>query len=81
MAKKNDYAQYTCDRCGKQEYLPEGASTVNRWYPMSRITADGITMNYLFDNDCYADYQQLVASQDAAFNTFMKNIDTEEAGK
>lgn len=80
MAKKTNYAQYACDRCGKQEYLLEGAVTVNKWYAVRRITADGVTQDYVFDAACYEQYQQLMATQDAAFNDFMANT-TEEATK
>lgn len=73
MAKKSDYSQYTCDRCGKLEYLPEGAVTVNRWYPVTRVTADAVEQSYLFDASCYQAYQSLMQTQDQAFNTYMKN--------
>jgi hypothetical protein len=80
MAKKTNYVEYTCDRDQKREYLPENAVTVNKWYAVKRITADGVAQDYMFDAACYEKYQQLMATQDQAFNDFMANT-TEEATK
>jgi ribosomal protein S27AE len=75
MAKISDFTKYVCDRCGKIEYLPADATTVNRWYQIKRITADTIPQDKLFCASCYQAYQELMVKQDAAYNDFMNNLE------
>lgn len=77
MAKKTGYVEYTCDRCNKREYLKEDGQYANRWYAISRYSADAVKQDRTFCNNCYGEYQDLMSDQDAAYNTFMQNKDGE----
>lgn len=72
MAKKYNFFEYTCDRCGKREYVPNGAQLANRWYQVSRFMANGTESDLWLCSNCYAEYQTLMEDQDTAYTTYMK---------
>ncbi len=71
MAKTDGITRYVCDRCGKIEYLVSDDPRKSDWRDVSRVTADGVDTKRLLCSTCNKEYKSLVATQDAAFNSFM----------
>lgn len=77
MAKTAGYTKFECDRIGyhegeggKVEYLADTDSRKNDWHTVSRVTADGNTVQFLFCAECWQAYKALATSQDAEFSAF-----------
>lgn len=75
MPKKTGITDYTCDRCGKQQYIADGEPAASEWREISRITADGVDSKRLLCKDCTSQYRKLATEQDTAFNAFMANAE------
>lgn len=74
MAKTDNITKYTCDRCAKGDYLVADDPRKSDWREIKRVTADGVTASRLLCADCNKSYKSLVATQDAAFNSFMAEV-------
>ena len=71
MAKTENFTHYTCDRCGADAYLQQGAAAAGDWREVERFDQYGSKASRLLCKSCTDEYKQLAAQQDAAFQTFM----------
>ena len=71
MAKTENFTHYTCDRCGADAYLQQGAASAGDWREVERFDQYGSKASRLLCKSCTDEYKQLAAQQDAAFQTFM----------
>ena len=71
MSKTENFTHYTCDRCGADAYLQQGAASAGDWREVERFDQYGSKASRLLCKSCTDEYKQLAAQQDAAFQTFM----------
>ena len=71
MAKTENFTHYTCDRCGADAYLQQGAAAAGDWREVERFDQYGSKASRLLCKSCTDEYKQLAAQQNAAFQTFM----------
>lgn len=83
MSKTEGFTKYACDRTNyhgpendSTEYLAKGDSRENDWHQVSRITADGNKVEFIYCSSCYQKYKELAAKQDAEFNAFRTESQT-----
>ena len=71
MSKTENFTHYTCDRCGADAYLQQGAASAGDWREVERFDQYGSKASRFLCKSCTDEYKQLAAQQDAAFQTFM----------
>ncbi len=64
-------SNFTCDRCGATEFVPEQDAKTAKWRNVARYTADGVHMARLMCPECGTAYGKLAEKQDNQFNDFM----------
>lgn len=81
MAKVDGISRYTCDRCGRTQYLSAGDPALSSWMNIHRVTADGVDAQRLLCSDCYTAWRTLAARHDVEFSTFMLNKPQDDTDK
>lgn len=71
MAKTEGFTRFICDRCGTTEFLAHNNIKDTNWHDVAHFTSEGITVNRLLCNKCFADYKVKASVHDADFNDFM----------
>ena len=86
MAVTSGYQHYTCDRCGREAYLPDGSAEASTWSTVNRVSVDKATSAqpltpYTMCAACRDDYIAFDRPQDDAFAAFMAQPARERAQK
>lgn len=75
MGLKDDFREWTCDKCKKTEYIQRGGSREAAWGECERINADGASNKRQYCPDCKQSYRQMTQKQDEEFNTWLNGED------
>ena len=70
MAVEQNISRYTCDRCGKVDYYPQGTQP-SGWMTVNRYTVDRVNVSRTLCSGCYEKYKSIAAEHDGEFNAFM----------
>ena len=86
MAVTSGYQHYTCDRCGREAYLPDGSAEASTWSTVNRVSVDKATSAqpltpYTMCSACRDEYIAFDRPQDDAFAAFMAQPARERAQK
>lgn len=73
MAKTENFTHYTCDRCGADAYLQQGAAAAGDWREVERFDQYGGRATRLLCKGCMDEYKKLAAKHDGEFQQFMSN--------
>lgn len=73
MAKTENFTHYTCDRCGADAYLQQGAAAAGDWREVERFDQYGSRATRLLCKGCTDEYKKLAAKHDGEFQQFMSN--------
>ena len=68
MAKEQG-SRYTCDRCGKSEFVTPS----NTWHDIKRQSQRG-EENRTYCESCYKAYLELLTKHDASFKEFESKV-------
>lgn len=67
-------SNYTCDRCGKVEFLTDTEARNTKWQTVTHITSDAVNVSRLLCEKCATDYKAVADTADKAFNEFMNGV-------
>ena len=71
MAKTDNITHYVCDRCAADAFLAANSTACADWREVERFDQYGSKASRLLCKACLAEYKQLAAKQDVAFQEFM----------
>lgn len=72
MGIRDNFREWTCDKCGAVEYIERGVSRESEWGKIERVNADGVDVTRYFCPEHKAAYRQLAQEEDSAFNAWME---------